>query len=79
MQRVSKYNVGADIANVDSKQNSRMKAARVSEKRRILIIGQVEDDLSVQYCGSTIKTNTDLIARVCQDNPNAYLIYKATS
>ena len=76
MQRVSKYNVGADIANVDSKQNSWMQAARVSEKRRILIIGQVEDDLSVQYCGSTIKTNTDLIARVCQDNPNAYLIYK---
>ncbi|MGO2302148.1 capsular polysaccharide biosynthesis protein [Psychrobacter sp. AOP7-D1-15] len=76
MQRVSKYNVGADIASVDSKQNSWMQVARISEKRRILIIGQVEDDLSVQYCGSTIKTNTDLIARVCQDNPNAYLIYK---
>lgn len=75
-QRVSKYNVGADIDSTDSQHTSWMQEAKASGKRRILIIGQVEDDLSVQYCGSTIKTNSGLIERVCQDNPDAYLIYK---
>lgn len=75
-QRVSKYNVGADVDSVDSKHISWMQEAKAFGKHRILIIGQVEDDLSVQYCGSTIKTNSGLIERVCQDNPDAYLIYK---
>lgn len=78
-QRVSKYNVGESVG-VDSafnnQQTSWMQQAKLSGKRRILIIGQVEDDLSVQYCGSVIKTNTGLIERVYQDNPDAYLIYK---
>ena len=72
-QRVSKYNVGASTNNLP---NSWMQEAKLSGKRRILIIGQVEDDLSVQYCGSAIKTNSNLIERVCRDNPDAYLIYK---
>ncbi|WP_440454491.1 capsular polysaccharide biosynthesis protein [Psychrobacter sp. ASPA161_9] len=88
-QRVSKYNVGteidADIANKvgsDNKLNAVsqkmqwMQDAKVSGKPRLLIVGQVEDDLSVQYCGSDIKTNRDLIKRVRRDNPDAYLIYK---
>lgn len=72
-QRVSKYNVGVTL---ESQQTSWMHKAKTSGKSRILIIGQVEDDLSVQYCGSTIKTNRHLIERVRQDNPDAYLIYK---
>lgn len=72
-QRVSKYNVGVSA---NALHNSWMQEAKLSGKRRILIIGQVEDDLSVQYCGSTIKTNSGLIERVCRDNPDAYLIYK---
>ncbi|WP_201511348.1 capsular polysaccharide biosynthesis protein [Psychrobacter alimentarius] len=72
-QRVSKYNVGASTNNLP---NSWMQEAKLSGKRRILIIGQVEDDLSVQYCGSAIKTNSGLIERICKDNPDAYLIYK---
>lgn len=75
-QRVSKYNVGAGIDVSSIRHNSWMKDAKASGKRRALIIGQVEDDLSVQYCGSTIKTNSGLIERVRQDNPDAYLIYK---
>ena len=75
-QRVSKYNVGAEVDSANNQHTSWMHEARVSGKRRLLIIGQVEDDLSVQYCGSTIKTNSGLIERVCQDNPEAYLIYK---
>ena len=83
-QRVSKYNVGGSIgsakanasSNTSGQRASWMQEAKASRKARILIIGQVEDDLSVQYCGSTIKTNSGLIERVCQDNPDAYLIYK---
>lgn len=75
-QRVSKYNVGAEVDSANNQRTSWMHAAKTSGKSRILIIGQVEDDLSVQYCGSTIKTNSGLIERVCQDNPEAYLVYK---
>lgn len=82
-QRVSKYNVGESATSsvdVDSVANNHqtawMQEAQSSGKRRILIIGQVEDDLSVQYCGSAIQTNSGLIERVCKDNPHAYLIYK---
>ncbi|MGP9557609.1 capsular polysaccharide biosynthesis protein [Psychrobacter sp. AOP7-A1-24] len=75
-QRVSKYNVGIGIDIASIQNNSWMQDAKISGRRRVLIIGQVEDDLSVQYCGSTIKTNSDLIERVRQDNPDAYLIYK---
>lgn len=69
-QKVSKYNVG-----VAEKSNQLDKLDYVASKK-ILIVGQVEDDLSVQYCGSTIKRNADLIKQVKEDNPYAYLIYK---
>ncbi|WP_350587757.1 capsular polysaccharide biosynthesis protein [Psychrobacter sp. 78a-MNA-CIBAN-0178] len=76
-QRVSKYNVGSHTPDSDSNADGQWRQASIaSGKSRILIVGQVEDDLSVQYCGSTIKTNSGLIARVRQDNPDAYLIYK---
>lgn len=80
-QRVSKYNVGAEVSS-DNKQGAIsakmqwMQDAKRSGKPRLLIVGQVEDDLSVQYCGSDIKTNRGLIERVRRDNPDAYLIYK---
>jgi len=69
-QRVSKYNVG------QANKPSGIGKAKTSGQRRLLIVGQVEDDLSVKYCGSAITTNAALIARVRQDNPDAYLIYK---
>ncbi|OLF37073.1 MULTISPECIES: capsular polysaccharide biosynthesis protein [unclassified Psychrobacter] len=84
-QRVSKYNVGTEVSaevnatdktSIIDQKMQWMQDAKVSGKPRLLIIGQVEDDLSVQYCGSTIKTNRGLIERVRQDNPDAYLIYK---
>lgn len=69
-QRVSKYNVG------QAGKSELIKANKASGKRRLLIVGQVEDDLSVQYCGSLVKTNSALITRVRQDHPDAYLVYK---
>lgn len=79
-QRVSKYNVGIEVGSNNqgaiSEHMQWMQKAKVTGKPRLLIVGQVEDDLSVQYCGSNIKTNRGLIERVRQDNPDAYLIYK---
>ncbi|MDN6275058.1 capsular polysaccharide biosynthesis protein [Psychrobacter sp.] len=75
-QRVSKYNVGADIDGANGRDSSWVQTAKVSGKPRILIVGQVEDDLSVRHCGSAIQKNSALILRVRQCNPDAYLIYK---
>lgn len=72
-QRVSKYNVGTDARDQSVPW---VRAAQKTAKRCLLIVGQVEDDLSVQYCGSLITTNMGLIERVRCDNPDAYLIYK---
>ncbi len=69
-QKVSKYNVGT------AEKSRQFDKLEYVASKKILIVGQVEDDLSVQYCGSTIKRNADLIKQVKQDNPNAYLIYK---
>ena len=69
-RQVSKYNVG---------QHAHLTLAssvKSTKQEIILIVGQVEDDLSVQYCGSLITTNAALIRRVRADNPTAYLIYK---
>ena len=76
-QRVSKYNVGTSVGlNNNSAQAAWIESAAASGKPRILVVGQVEDDLSVQYCGSHVQTNRGLIERVRKDNPDAYLIYK---
>jgi capsular polysaccharide export protein len=62
---VSKYNVGQQHA-----------PARVSSRQHILVVGQVEDDRSVQRgCGS-VRTNLDLLAQVRKSAPDAYLVYR---
>jgi len=45
-------------------------------KRRILVPGQVEDDLSVRLGGEDIGGNLDLLARVRTANPDAFILYK---
>lgn len=74
-QRVSKYNVGQECG-TELFDSLKQAAEEGTSKRCLLIVGQVEDDLSVKYCGSLIKHNAALIQRVRQDNPDAYLIYK---
>lgn len=71
--KVSKYNVGNQI-NADKLHW--LKAIQTTKKHKILVVGQVEDDLSVQFCGSMITKNAELIKRVCVENPNAYIVYK---
>ncbi|MDO5770434.1 MAG: hypothetical protein Q4P13_13100, partial [Psychrobacter sp.] len=74
IQRVSKYNVGQ--AGIFESKGLESIANKTNKLRRLLVVGQVEDDLSVCYCGSLIKTNAALIERVRADNPTAYIIYK---
>lgn len=45
-------------------------------RRRILVPGQVEDDLSVRLGGGDIRGNLDLLGRVRQANPDAFILYK---
>jgi capsular polysaccharide export protein len=47
-----------------------------ADKRRILVPGQVEDDLSVRLGGEGVSGNLDLLARVRAANPEAFILYK---
>ncbi|MFW1828168.1 MULTISPECIES: capsular polysaccharide biosynthesis protein [unclassified Acinetobacter] len=63
---ISKYNVGR----VDKL------SCPETDKKVLLVIGQVEDDMSIQLGGVGIKTNLDLIKEVRANNTDAYIIYK---
>jgi capsular polysaccharide export protein len=63
---VTKYNLPAS--------GTRIRWA--SGRRRVLVPGQVEDDLSVRLGGGTIRDNLDLLARVRAANPDAFIVYK---
>lgn len=65
IQQVSKYNVGEAKPLI-----------LTTTKRKILVVGQVEDDMSVKLCGSDIKTNLGLLQQVRADNPDAFILYK---
>lgn len=45
-------------------------------KKNILVIGQVDDDMSIRYGAHNIKNNLDLLARVRSDYKNNIIIYK---
>jgi capsular polysaccharide export protein len=63
---ITKYNVG------DTDLAIELPAGR----QRILVPGQVEDDLSVRLGGEGITRNLDLLARVRTANPDAFILYK---
>jgi capsular polysaccharide export protein len=63
---ITKYNVGDTALPVEWP----------SGRRRILVPGQVEDDLSVRLGGEGIKGNLDLLARVRSASPDAFILYK---
>jgi capsular polysaccharide export protein len=62
---ISKYNVGGD-ANIILPSN----------KVIILVPGQVEGDASLEFGSPVIKKNQQLLTKVRQANPDAYIIYK---
>jgi capsular polysaccharide export protein len=63
---ITKYNVGDTALPIE------LPAGR----QRILVPGQVEDDLSVRLGGEGITRNLDLLARVRTANPDAFILYK---
>lgn len=46
------------------------------DRERILIVGQVEDDKSIQWGCGDILTNAGLVRAVREANPDAFLIYR---
>ena len=63
---ITKYNLAPGAATI----------AMPAGIRRILVPGQVEDDLSVLLGGGDIRSNLDLLARVRAANPAAFILYK---
>lgn len=45
-------------------------------RRRILVPGQVADDLSVRLGGADVRDNLDLLTRVRAANPGAFIVYR---
>jgi capsular polysaccharide export protein len=65
--RVSKYNLG-------SSEPLRLES---DPKRPVILIpGQVEDDASIRYGTSRVRTNAQLLREVRSNHPDAYLLYK---
>jgi capsular polysaccharide export protein len=46
------------------------------DRLHILVPGQVEDDRAVQTGGSAVRSNLELLRRVRERSPDAYIIYK---
>ena len=63
---ITKYGAGADA----------VKLPAADGRRRVLVPGQVADDLSVRLGGAGVAGNEDLLARVRHANPDALVIYK---
>ena len=57
-------------------QGNRVLERRAGGRRHLLVTGQVEDDRSVQCGGGAVTSNLELLRRVRQDAPNAYILYK---
>jgi capsular polysaccharide export protein len=63
---VTKYNLGAPAPRI----------AAPPTARKILVPGQVEDDLSVRLGGGEIESNIELLGRVRAAAPEAFILYK---
>jgi capsular polysaccharide export protein len=49
---------------------------RVADRKHILVPGQVEDDRAVQAGGCGLTSNLELLKKVRQQAPDAYILYK---
>lgn len=45
-------------------------------RKTIVVLGQVEDDLSIKYGAQTFMSGNDLVAKVALENPEAQLLYR---
>ncbi|NEU14789.1 capsular biosynthesis protein [Methylobacterium sp. BTF04] len=65
-RRLTKYNVGLTIAN----------DPWPTDRRIVLVPGQVEDDASVMHGSPVVRSNRALLAAARARNPDAFLLYK---
>ena len=61
---LTKYNISGDLPDFPS------------DLHKILVVGQVEDDASMRFGASDLKTNLDLLRRARADNPEACILWK---
>lgn len=47
-----------------------------TNQRILLVVGQVETDASIRFGSPDVQSNIDLLRRVRNENPSAYIIYK---
>ena len=62
--KLTKYNISAPAPDL------------AADSRTILVVGQVEDDASVRFGASEVRTNLDLLKRARADNPDARILWK---
>lgn len=67
--RLTKYNFRHDVIEPDV-------ARKEPRKRRVLVIGQVEDDQSIVKNPGPVATNEALIEHAIEENPDAEIIYR---
>ena len=63
-QGLTKYNITGGMPEIDD------------TRRKILVVGQVEDDASLVYGAPDVRTNRELLARARAENPDACLMWK---
>ncbi|EKO3902332.1 hypothetical protein P0F36_003159 [Vibrio metschnikovii] len=64
-------------ANVTKYNTGQGNWLRKNNKQRVLlVVGQVENDASIEFGSPIIKSNIELIRQVRRENPQAYLLYK---
>lgn len=64
---LTKYNVSQELA---------LKSLGRSERKRVLVVGQVEDDASIILGCKTRYTNNDVVRIACKENPDAEVLYR---
>ena len=65
-RNLTKYNLGGTLADLPPRDG----------RRRILVVGQVEDDASIKLGSPVVATNAALLAAARAANPDAVLVYK---
>ena len=74
-RKVRETIVQAKLSKYNYQNHEKISIENINNKKIILIPGQVEDDMSIKYgaCGLTSK---DLLQKVREKNPSAYILYK---
>ncbi len=62
---LTKYNLGSEAWD-----------RPIGQRPVILVVGQVETDASIRLGSPEVRSNTELLRRVRQENPSAHIVYK---